>query len=110
MQEILLVNGQAATQSRTSPTFRLGDLQTYSVQVDFSGSDLVGTLILKVSLDNSKFVDNSSSSQAVTGAASNIWNVSNVGYPYVQVGWTYTSGSGNWTVRVFLKDPIVKAS
>ena len=94
-----------------SGSFDLVDLKDYSIQVNFSGTDLVGTLKLQAIATASEFansdrVDIASTSQAVTGAASHIWNVSGAQYRYVRAVWTWTSGTGNWTVTMASKETV----
>lgn len=113
MKEILLANAVNAGSDKQSGTMILDDLTNYSIHVNFSGSDLAGTLKLQAitttaEFANSDWVDITGSSQAVTSAASNIWNVTGAGYKYVRAAWTYTSGTGNWTVTAAIKEAVVK--
>lgn len=113
MKEISLVSAATAGSTTQSPALDLGDLRDFSVHVNFSGSNLAGTLSLQAigttaEYANSDWVDISNSSQAVTSAASHVWNVTNASYKYVRAVWTYSSGSGNWTVTACLKESIVK--
>lgn len=120
MKEVLLVNAQDASQTRTGPIFILNDLYQYAMHVDFTsgGSDLVGTLTLECSNDPTggsipapaDFITITGSSQAIAASASHMWNVSNAGYKFVRPKWTYTSGTGNWTVYLTVKEPTVKVS
>ncbi len=113
MKEILLANAVTATTTVNSGTLILDDLMNYSIHVNFSGSDLAGTLKLQAitttaEFANSDWVDITGSSQAVTAAASNIWNVIGASYKYVRAVWTYTSGTGTITVTAAIKESIVK--
>lgn len=104
-----ILQSQSAAANFTSGVTDLCDLTTYSIQVAFSAGagDLVGTLKLQASLDNSTWVDISGSSVAVTASANNVWDVTRAGYRYVRVVWTYTSGTGNVVVTIHIKGPIV---
>lgn len=106
MKTIQLVTAVSAGTNQNSPYFVLDDLLNYSVAVDFSGSDLAGTLKLQCSNDASDWVDVANSSQSVTAAASHIWNVFDAAYRYVRAVWTYSSGTGTWTVKVVIKEPV----
>jgi hypothetical protein len=113
VKEILLANAVTATTTVNSGTMILEDLRDYAIHVNFSGSNLVGTLKLQAigttaEFANDDWVDISSSSQAVTGAASHVWNVTGAGYKYVRSSWAYTSGAGTITVTATIKELVVK--
>lgn len=110
MKEILLLNAVSAGSDVTSNAVQLGDLRDLSVHIDFSGSDLAGTLTLIASNDDSDFVTVTGSSQAVTGAASHMYNVTNATYKSFKVFWDYTSGTGNITARVVIKENPIKGA
>lgn len=104
MKNATLVATVTAATDVTSSAFDLGDLTTFAVMVNFSGSDVVGTLTLQSSNDGSTWVTVASSSQAVTASGDHIWNVSSAGYRYVRTFWDYTSGTGNITVTLVAKE------
>ncbi len=109
MKEITLVVTSTAGSTKQSGALELGDLKDYSIHVNFTGTDLAGTLKLQAigtaaEKANDDWVDISNSSQAITSAASHIWNVSNASYQYVRAVWTYSSGTGNWTVTATMKE------
>lgn len=110
MKELLLLASVAATSNRTSGQFDLVDLTTYAVQVNFSdgAGDLVGSLKLQCSLDNSTWVDVSGSTQAITASADHVWDVTASGYRYFRAVWTFTSGTGNIEIKAFVKENIVR--
>jgi hypothetical protein len=115
MKEIdIFPNATSAASSTTSVPYDLGDLQVFSVGVDFTGGagDLAGTLTLKAANkhDFSDVVLVTGSTQAITASASHMWNVSGAGYRYVRVDWTYTSGTGNITARLIAKESVVKGA
>ena len=107
MNQIILANTVSAGTTQNSGVLSLGDNTGYFIAIDFSGSDLAGTAKLQISSDNSDWIDLTDGSQSVTSAASKYWNISGAQYPYVRVSWTYTSGTGNWTVTATLKDLVV---
>ncbi len=108
MRIIELLSTRSAATDVTTIAFDLNDLTTFSIQVTFSGSDVVGGLKLQASIDNVTFVDVANSSQAVSASASHVWDVSGAGYRYIKVAWDYTSGTGNIGVILGVKEPIVK--
>jgi len=110
MRSFLLVSAVSAASDQNSPSFDLQDLEKYSIHVDYSGSDLAGTLKLQCSDDNSDWIDVANSSQAITAAASHLWNVTNAAYQYVRVNWDRDSGTGNWTVTAKIKENLVKTA
>jgi len=103
MKSITIINGLSAAVNITSPGVSLGDYSEYSVHCDFSGTTLAGTLVLQVSNDNSDWVDIPSSSQAITSAASHMWNVTGAAYDWVRVFWTASSGTGTLTAKLRIK-------
>ncbi len=108
MKVIELVQVRSAASSLTTNAYDLVDLYKYSIQVVFTGSDVVGTLKLQASLDNVNFFDIDGSTQAVAASEGQIWDVINCGYRYVRVVWTYTSGTGNMTMELYVKETVVK--
>ncbi len=112
MKEFILANAASASTSVSSGPFDLGDKQNYCIHVNFSGTDLAGTLKLQaIGTDSEKtnadWVDIANSSQAITSAASHMWNVSGAQYKWVRADWTRASGTGNWTVTLALKDDVI---
>lgn len=93
----------AVTSPNVGTYFDLGDGGNFSVQVIFTGADVVGTLTLEASDDGTNFVTVANSSQAVTASAGHIWNVTGAGYRYVRPRWVYTSGTGTITANLFYK-------
>lgn len=106
MEVIQLIGSTNANASLTSPLYDLGNYIDYSIQVDFSGSNLVGTLGLQAANDPAYgWVDVTGSTQAVVASDDHCWNVTGAGYRYVRIVWTYTSGAGNIQALLFLKNP-----
>lgn len=108
MKEAVLLQVVSAASSVTSGAFDLCDLNCFSVGVNFSGSNVAGTLKLMASLDNTTYFDVASSSQAVTSSTDHVWDVTQCGYRYVKANWVYTSGTGNIDIKIFVKEPVVK--
>jgi hypothetical protein len=104
MQIVQLIGSTNANSSLTSAFYDLGDNIDYAIQVDFSGSNLAGTLSLQAAIDPSYgWVDVTDSTQAVINSDDHVWNVTGAGYRYIRVVWTYASGSGNIQAILFLK-------
>lgn len=96
----------------TSAAFQLGDFQSCSIDVVFSGSDLAGSLSLEGSNDEtgaSGFITISGSTTAVTAATDVMYNVTSAEYRWIRVFWDYTSGTGNITANILVKSPVQKA-
>jgi hypothetical protein len=97
----------SAAASAQSGVYDLCDLYRFAIQVVFTGANVAGTIKLQASLDNSTWVDVPDSSQTITASEDHIWDVTSAGYRYVRVDWTYTSGTGNMTITIHVKDPVV---
>lgn len=110
MQLATLIPTQSAAADITSAAMELGDIDTFSVAVDFTGSNVAGTLTLECSNTSatSGFTTVASSSQSVTNSADHMWSVSGAAYRWVRVFWDYTSGTGNITARFVGKENLVK--
>jgi hypothetical protein len=108
-EPIQLVSNANAAVDITSVPLNLGDMRGYSLAVDFSGGggNLAGTLKLQASIDNSLWIDVTGSSQAVTSSTDHMWSVTDAEYRYVRVSWTFTSGTGNMTVKGIIKRNVV---
>lgn len=108
----ILVNAADASASLNGGSFDLGDLTNCSIHADFTGGagNLVGTLKLQSSNDNADWIDVSGSSQAITASASHMWNVIDACYRFIRPVWTYTSGSGNLTCSLFIKENVIKGA
>ena len=90
-----------------SVSLNVGDNSNFWIGVLFSGADVVGTLKLQGSDNDSDWWDIANSSQAVTASTRHAWNVSDVHYVYVRVAWTYTSGTGNISGRAIISQQIL---
>lgn len=112
MQEIKLYPSTSAATSFVSNPIDLVDLRDYCITVEFTGSDVAGTVSLsvKTSQHDTAFVMIEGSDRAVTTSGTKIYNVTNANYRLVVVNWTYSSGTGNITVYANLKNTVVKIS
>lgn len=111
MKTTNLLKTVSATTDVRSAAYQLYDVQVFSVVVDFTGSDVVGTLTLEASNDetgSTGFVTVASSSTSVTASGDVMYNVSNAGYRWIRVYWDYTSGTGNITINITTKESVVK--
>jgi len=88
-----------------SGPFNIGEAESYSVQINFTGSNVVGTLVLQASNDAITWIDNTSTSTAVTGSAAAMFSEGSAQWLYLRVKWTYTSGTGNLSGLVVAKQP-----
>lgn len=108
MKTVSLLAAVTAATDVTSGKYDIGDLYNCSVQVVFTGSNVVGTLKLQASADGTNFFDIPSSSQSITSSVGYLYSISNAGWRYIRANWTYTSGTGTIAVTLFLKDNVVK--
>lgn len=83
--------------------FDLQDLRVYGVQATFTGVDVVGTFKLQKSIDGVVFVDITGKSTSVTASAATVLD-DEANYRFLRVNWDYTSGTGNITVVLAVKD------
>ncbi len=108
MNNVTLLTTVSAASDRTSAAYDLMDLRSFCVAVVFTGSNVVGTLILQASYDNVTYFTVANSSVSVTSSTSQIYDVPQCGYRYVRAKWTATSGTGNMTVDIHVKDQILR--
>lgn len=107
----VLIADQSAASDLNSTIQDLGDLQTFSISVDFTGADVVGVLKLQSRNDDSEvWKDISGSTQAVAASTSYFYNVQGAGYRFVRVVWDYTSGTGNILARCIVKENPIKGA
>lgn len=117
--EDLLTSGPVSlTTSTTLRPIYLGHIAQYAIQLVFTGTP-GGNFTLECSNDpghpnaqskveQSEDVDNwttvADSAQAIAAAGNHVWNAENVGYLWVRVVWTQTSGTGSLiSARVMAK-------
>lgn len=106
MIESQLYNGTAAS-TQTSVPFQIDDLNTYGVEVVFSGGagNLVGVLTLEASVLGITYVSVAGSAQTVAASENHVYDVSGAGYKWFRIVWTYTSGTGNMVISTLVKQP-----
>lgn len=112
MKTANLIKTQSGASDVTSAAFQLGDFQSCSISVIFSGSDLAGSVSLEGSNDEtgaSNFITITGSTTAVTASGDVMFNVSSAEYRWIRVAWDYTSGTGNITADILVKSPVQKA-
>jgi hypothetical protein len=86
------------------------DYMSAFILVEFTGSDVAGSLKLQTSIDGlstSTWVDIANSTQAITASAPHAWSISEAPYPYIRVSWTYTSGTGNISAKAAIPEPTI---
>jgi hypothetical protein len=103
MLEYTLLSSQSAATDITSVPLAINDLRYFSIEVTFTGSDVVGTLTLEASNGGSTWVTVTDSSQAVTASTDHMYDVRDAGYRYVRLVWDYTSGAGNISAIAYVK-------
>jgi len=74
-----------------------------AVQSVYTGAP-TGTLQLYASNDKTTWSTlGNAFSASISASGDTLWNLANIGYPYARVVYTYTSGTGNLTVKFFAK-------
>lgn len=112
MINVVLQAATSAAVNVTSAYYDLQDLNRFSVVNVFSGGagNLAGTMVLQASYDATTWFTVANSSTAVTSAANVMYDVNEAGYRYVRSNWTFSSGTGNLTVAIHIKENTVKMS
>ncbi len=108
MKNAVLIPTQTAA-NKTSAGCQLADLSLFSVAVIFTGSDVVGVLTLECTDDETgaaNYVTVAGSSTAVAASGNVTYNVNGAGYRWVRVKYAHTSGTGNITATITVKQPI----
>ena len=97
---IALIPSSSMTASITSEPFSVLTSAFCAVQAVYTGSP-VGSLKLQASnsgLNSATWVDIPGATDAVTAAGSTIFNLAPIGYGYLRLVYTFTSGSGTLEV------------
>lgn len=110
MKNISMISTTSAGVDITGVGFDLNDLKSCSISVVFTGSNVVGTLKLQASNDDLVWFDVPNTTTSVTASGDVFYNIDVCSYRYIRLVWTYTSGTGNITAGLFLKEPIVRFS
>lgn len=97
----------SSTNTVTSSSLPLPGLKFYSIVITTT-STATGTAKLQASVDGgTTWVDlpnsGETSNKTVSGAGSQIWNVSNAAYEMVRVSYTNATNSGTLSVNSFAK-------
>lgn len=108
MKTIVLLYPRSAASDVTTPGFDLNDLLRYAIAVNFTGADVAGSLKLQASVDGAAWFDVTGSTQAVTLSQGHIWDVTVCGYRWVRVDWDYSSGTGNISMDLHVKENVVR--
>lgn len=106
-EDELTLDGTDLSTNVASNAVYVGNCINYSIQIVFTGSP-VGEFKLQGSLDNdgdpTNWTDITGSEESVTAAGDLLWNAQGVGYKYVRLLYTFSSGTGALTVyRSFCK-------
>ena len=111
MEYKIMTSPVAIAATITSGAVDLGDVQTFSFQATFSGSDAAGTFHLECSNQKStNFVDISGLTDTVASAAPSMLSTAVAGYRYVRYSWVRSGGTGNITVTYCGKGSLPKTS
>lgn len=98
-----LASAVSMAQSQTSAVLSIPTSFGYFIQASWSGSSPVGTLQVQASADNVTWT-NYGSSQSVSGnMGSAILENSASLAPFIQVIYTFTSGTGSLTLKAYSK-------
>lgn len=108
MIAVSLSDAVTAASTVTSNPIDLGDMKEFSLEAIFSGSNLAGTMVLQGSNSGVTFTTITNSSVTITAADDILFVVTNALYRYFKAVWTPTSGTGNLTMNVVVKEPTVK--
>jgi hypothetical protein len=96
----------SSTNTVTSPTFNASNLDNVGLQVTFAGT-MVGTITVNCSIDNVNFQPLTFAPALAQPAGSNLSyliSLNQVPFPYIQVSYTNSGGSGTLTVYLSAKD------
>lgn len=97
--EYALVTNRSMVSTFTSPSQQLAFMVNACIQAVFIGTPM-GTLNLQVSNDNVNWTTYTGSSTTVSGAGNFAWLLGDIGFPWVQVVYTASSGTGSLSITV----------
>lgn len=97
--EYQLVTDQSMGADFTSDSQQMVNMAMGSIFAMWSGTPN-GSLKLQISNDNENWTDYTDSDYALTVPGSVMWNLSSIGYQYLRVVYTRTSGTGTLNVTV----------
>lgn len=104
--ELMNAVAVSSTNTYTSPTFNAANLDNLGMQVNFVGT-MTGTLSVQCSIDNKNYIPltfNPMLTQPSGSSLSYLIDLNQLPFPYVQVSYTNSSGSGTLTVYLSAKD------
>jgi hypothetical protein len=107
IEPIQLIQTKTAASDVNSVAYDLQDAFRYSVQMTLSGSDVAGTAKIQCSNDGTTWFDVANSSQSITNSSDYLWSYVDAAYRYMRFFWDYTSGTGNITVLLIVKENVV---
>lgn len=93
----------------TSPSISLLNTDKLAIQAVFVGANAQvpsGTFTLQVTNDQTTWTTIAGSASTVSAAGDIMWNIVDLGYPYVRVVYTRTGGDGTLNCTVFTKEDL----
>jgi hypothetical protein len=111
VKDFLVFNDIGASTNQVSNQIALGDLDRYSIEVQFSDAASAGTLSLECrneDLSTTEWKTVLNSSQVVAAGAAHMWNVEDAQYQFVRVRWVRTAGAGVMRAYAVVKENRVK--
>jgi hypothetical protein len=96
----------SSTNTYTSETFNCADFDNIGLQVEFVGT-MTGTLVVNCSIDNANWTSltfNPALSQPAGSSLTYLIDLNQLPFPYLQLSYTNSSGSGTLAVFVSGKD------
>lgn len=110
MKQAYIIRAQDATIAQNSVPLALGDLTSYSIQVEFSGAS-AGDLKLQVKNEGgTTWIDLPGSTQAIAAGEAHMWNTEGAGYEMVRAVWTPTAGVGTISAWGVIKENQIKGA
>lgn len=104
----VLIAAADASVTVTSAPFTVGRYNDISIQVDFTGSNLAGTLTYEGSNTGVNYISVAASSTAIASSAPNVlYNLTGINYLYIRVKYTATSGAGTITATLVAKEKVL---
>lgn len=100
-----LATGGSMGANYVSPPIDLTVYYGCAIQAVWTGSTASGTLGLQFSNDGVNWSTDSSANTAVAGPGNFMWDIWNTQASYVQVTFTYASGTGSINIQVEGKTP-----
>lgn len=112
MKTAKLFDAVSAASDRNSVWYDLSNERGYSIAVQFTGTDVIGTLSLDAAVGDDDpnivspvYAQITNSSTSITASSDVVYAVSDAEYRWVRIVWDYTSGTGNMTAIVQVKTP-----